>query len=60
MSKDQQPRRPWNFKTRLCRQFTETGKCRFGANCTFAHGADELRVFEDWDESQWQQARCVP
>jgi len=31
------------YKTELCRSFTETGNCRYGIKCQFAHGADELR-----------------
>ena len=49
---------PWNQKTRLCRQWRDTGSCRYGAACTFAHGSEELKVFgagrEDWDHEQWQ------
>ena len=49
---------PWNQKTRLCRQWRDTGSCRYGDACTFAHGSDELKVFgagrEDWDDEQWQ------
>ena len=31
------------YKTELCRSFAETGHCRYGVKCQFAHGADELR-----------------
>lgn len=31
------------YKTELCRSFAETGQCRYGLKCQFAHGADELR-----------------
>eukprot|EP00179_Madagascaria_erythrocladioides_P007397 CAMPEP_0198322046 /NCGR_PEP_ID=MMETSP1450-20131203/10608_1 /TAXON_ID=753684 ORGANISM="Madagascaria erythrocladiodes, Strain CCMP3234" /NCGR_SAMPLE_ID=MMETSP1450 /ASSEMBLY_ACC=CAM_ASM_001115 /LENGTH=368 /DNA_ID=CAMNT_0044025637 /DNA_START=253 /DNA_END=1359 /DNA_ORIENTATION=+ len=31
------------FKTELCRTFMETGKCRYGSKCQFAHGQSELR-----------------
>ncbi|XP_075771432.1 mRNA decay activator protein ZFP36 [Pelodiscus sinensis] len=31
------------YKTELCRTFSETGRCRYGAKCQFAHGAAELR-----------------
>ncbi|KAJ4461128.1 hypothetical protein PAPYR_2583 [Paratrimastix pyriformis] len=30
-------------KTELCRLFQETGSCRYGAECKFAHGPEELR-----------------
>ncbi|ORY29157.1 hypothetical protein BCR39DRAFT_505642 [Naematelia encephala] len=33
---------PWH-KTELCRGWIETGGCRYGAGCQFAHGLDELR-----------------
>lgn len=32
------------YKTELCRTFSETGKCKYGAKCQFAHGASELRT----------------
>ncbi|XP_078517450.1 mRNA decay activator protein ZFP36-like [Lissotriton helveticus] len=32
------------YKTELCRTFTDTGKCKYGAKCQFAHGLEELRV----------------
>ncbi|XP_074872720.1 mRNA decay activator protein ZFP36 [Carettochelys insculpta] len=31
------------YKTELCRTFSETGRCRYGAKCQFAHGPAELR-----------------
>eukprot|EP00027_Filamoeba_sp_ATCC50430_P000324 CAMPEP_0168556884 /NCGR_PEP_ID=MMETSP0413-20121227/9125_1 /TAXON_ID=136452 /ORGANISM="Filamoeba nolandi, Strain NC-AS-23-1" /LENGTH=239 /DNA_ID=CAMNT_0008587869 /DNA_START=345 /DNA_END=1064 /DNA_ORIENTATION=+ len=31
------------YKTELCRSFTETGVCRYGHKCQFAHGGHELR-----------------
>ncbi|GAM20423.1 hypothetical protein SAMD00019534_035980 [Acytostelium subglobosum LB1] len=31
------------YKTELCRSFAETGVCRYGFKCQFAHGRDELR-----------------
>lgn len=32
------------YKTELCRPFEETGECRYGNKCQFAHGKNELRV----------------
>jgi len=32
------------YKTELCRSFSETGACRYGLKCQFAHGREELRV----------------
>eukprot|EP01100_Stratorugosa_tubuloviscum_P000797 TRINITY_DN117_c1_g4_i1.p1 TRINITY_DN117_c1_g4~~TRINITY_DN117_c1_g4_i1.p1 ORF type:complete len:306 (+),score=180.24 TRINITY_DN117_c1_g4_i1:80-997(+) len=31
------------YKTELCRSFEETGICRYGTKCQFAHGSNELR-----------------
>eukprot|EP00184_Porphyridium_aerugineum_P001983 CAMPEP_0184706544 /NCGR_PEP_ID=MMETSP0313-20130426/36810_1 /TAXON_ID=2792 /ORGANISM="Porphyridium aerugineum, Strain SAG 1380-2" /LENGTH=619 /DNA_ID=CAMNT_0027168097 /DNA_START=354 /DNA_END=2213 /DNA_ORIENTATION=+ len=31
------------FKTELCHSFMETGVCRYGAHCQFAHGEHEVR-----------------
>jgi butyrate response factor 1 len=31
------------YKTELCRSWEETGSCRYGGKCQFAHGRDELR-----------------
>ncbi|XP_061924641.1 mRNA decay activator protein ZFP36-like [Entelurus aequoreus] len=31
------------YKTELCRSFTESGTCKYGGKCQFAHGPDELR-----------------
>jgi len=31
------------YKTELCRSFQETGLCRYGHKCQFAHGHHELR-----------------
>jgi len=31
------------YKTELCRSFEETGTCRYGMKCQFAHGRAELR-----------------
>lgn len=31
------------YKTELCRSFEETGACRYGLKCQFAHGRPELR-----------------
>lgn len=31
------------YKTELCRTYEESGTCKYGAKCQFAHGLDELR-----------------
>lgn len=35
------------FKTSLCKLFEATGSCNFGNKCSFAHGAQQLRKFDD-------------
>ncbi|KAL6571882.1 hypothetical protein OROHE_002751 [Orobanche hederae] len=32
----------WMFKTELCNKWQETGACRYGDHCQFAHGIGEL------------------
>jgi len=32
------------FKTELCRSYADTGACRYGHKCQFAHGEHELRA----------------
>eukprot|EP00002_Diphylleia_rotans_P026508 TRINITY_DN528_c1_g2_i1.p1 TRINITY_DN528_c1_g2~~TRINITY_DN528_c1_g2_i1.p1 ORF type:complete len:397 (-),score=71.92 TRINITY_DN528_c1_g2_i1:346-1536(-) len=34
------------YKTEMCRSFEETGSCRYGSRCQFAHGIHDLRVVE--------------
>ncbi|XP_077468114.1 uncharacterized protein LOC144083857 [Stigmatopora argus] len=34
---------PNRYKTELCRGFQETGSCKYGTKCQFAHGEAELR-----------------
>lgn len=31
------------YKTELCKSFGETGSCRYGTKCQFAHGKEEIR-----------------
>ncbi|XP_036392626.1 mRNA decay activator protein ZFP36L1 [Megalops cyprinoides] len=31
------------YKTELCRTYEESGTCKYGAKCQFAHGLEELR-----------------
>ena len=31
------------FKTELCKYYEATGKCKYGENCAFAHGQENLR-----------------
>lgn len=34
---------PTRYKTELCRPFEESGYCKYGEKCQFAHGKEELR-----------------
>ncbi|KAK2170686.1 hypothetical protein LSH36_1g14030 [Paralvinella palmiformis] len=34
---------PTRYKTELCRPFEESGYCKYGEKCQFAHGREELR-----------------
>jgi hypothetical protein len=31
------------YKTELCKNFEETGKCNYGNKCEFAHGKKDLK-----------------
>ncbi|KAJ7990344.1 hypothetical protein DPEC_G00299330 [Dallia pectoralis] len=31
------------YKTEMCRTYAESGACKYGAKCQFAHGTDEVR-----------------
>lgn len=43
-SKQQQQQVNYNrYKTELCRQFSESGDCKYGDKCQFAHGFHELK-----------------
>ncbi|GCC41684.1 hypothetical protein chiPu_0025722, partial [Chiloscyllium punctatum] len=35
---------PHLYKTELCRRFTDSGLCKYGERCQFAHGLHELRL----------------
>ena len=32
------------YKTELCKYYEMTGKCKYGTNCAYAHGIENLRV----------------
>lgn len=36
--------KPWLYKTELCKSFSTTGKCSYGARCQYAHGQAQLRA----------------
>ena len=33
------------YKMRMCRNYMETGRCKYGRVCQFAHGMKELRKY---------------
>ena len=35
---------PKKYKTEMCKNLIESGYCRFGANCHYAHGEEERRA----------------
>ncbi|KAG5459547.1 MAG: hypothetical protein BJ554DRAFT_38 [Olpidium bornovanus] len=53
------------YKTELCRSYEETGTCRYGAKCQFAHGNEELRTVERHPKHKsvmcktfWEKGSC--
>ena len=38
-----EPSKNPNYKSRLCMNWVNHGKCKFGDRCAFAHGESELR-----------------
>ena len=51
------------YKTEMCRSWEETGSCRYGAKCQFAHGSWELRPvarhpkYKTEVSRQWQRVQ---
>lgn len=45
------------MQTELCRTWIETGGCRYGARCQFAHGANELRPIQRHPKYKTQPCR---
>jgi len=53
------------YKTELCRSFEETGECRYGPKCQFAHSEKELRPVDrhpkyktEMCKTFWEQGTC--
>jgi hypothetical protein len=53
------------YKTELCRSFEETGQCRYGSKCQFAHSEKELRHVDrhpkyktEMCKTFWEQGTC--
>jgi len=53
------------YKTELCRSYEETGHCRYGSKCQFAHSESELRHVDrhpkyktEMCKTFWEQGTC--
>ncbi|ORY01961.1 hypothetical protein K493DRAFT_163980, partial [Basidiobolus meristosporus CBS 931.73] len=53
------------YKTEFCRSYEETGYCRYGSKCQFAHSSSELRVIARHPKYKtvicktfWEQGTC--
>ncbi|KAK9760833.1 hypothetical protein K7432_014741 [Basidiobolus ranarum] len=53
------------YKTEFCRSYEETGFCRYGSKCQFAHSSSELRVINRHPKYKtvvcktfWEQGTC--
>eukprot|EP00741_Cyanophora_paradoxa_P001844 tig00000507_g1787.t1 len=45
------------YKTEMCRSWNESGTCRYGMKCQFAHGADELRPVQR--HPRYKSQHCI-
>jgi hypothetical protein len=45
------------YKTEMCRNWDESGECRYGRSCQFAHGSSELRTVKR--HGQWKTKTCL-
>ncbi|CAD8140899.1 unnamed protein product [Paramecium octaurelia] len=49
-----------NYKTQLCKHFNpQTGLCKNGVTCTFAHGEQELNQINPYFQNQYMQQQIV-
>lgn len=46
------------YKTEVCKFWAETGSCKFGDQCAFAHGKDEIRE-KQHISSNYKTKKCV-
>ena len=50
------------YKTKMCRNYMETGRCKYGRVCQFAHGMKELRKYSlcvCWNDSYIASSHAV-
>lgn len=45
------------LQTEMCRTWMETGGCRYGSRCQFAHGGNELRPIQRHPKYKTQPCR---
>lgn len=45
------------YKTEMCRNWDESGECRYGRSCQFAHGGKDLRHVDR--HGQWKTKTCL-
>ena len=46
------------YKTELCKNYTETGKCNYSKKCKFAHGKQELNEKCLLNKSRYKSKKC--
>lgn len=46
------------FKTELCKNWSETGRCNYGNKCKFAHGKEELLDRPIPNKQRYKSKRC--
>jgi len=44
-----------NYKTVLCKNFEQSGQCRYGNSCTFAHGGVEVKKSPEYGNPMGNQ-----
>lgn len=54
---EQKSNEPVKYKTELCKNWLENGKCKYSVRCKFAHGKHEL-VSNDSSARQVRKANC--
>ena len=54
-----EPKRSKLYKTQLCDTYKEFGECKYGSNCQYAHGKEELREKPaPYRPSAYKTVRC--